>query len=381
MFPSTITREEAITKISRLNGINGLTVEKESIDLVIAEYLRKTLCSLTGGISDYASDFRPIYITSLTNVVRRQLAPLWPELNLPEENSITVIGEQTQTKADPLSDPIRRVLETLKDLRDVIEVGNGYWLPTPVRLIQLPAKETVFVVGGTATADLSRILGAEVKLSGFVRYVVKSSLSESVHRDKTWWQSYEDWLGNPPKDIKIWMEMIFSKVKQDLHKSATDFTNFDVYYPLFINSSLQYYRWIRFEDLVRKLNTPPSYFVLCRTVSQHIQLAPTKYWLGSITLTSLKNESPVLPKDVRRMMYGFDYINGASVQAVWEPRGVINLKNWLPSQESRLLIALGRNISPEPGRLPLRYQVKTEWHDFITSTLERLRIQVINKEA
>lgn len=378
MFPSTITREEAITKISRLNGINGLTVEKESIDLVIAEYLRKTLCSLAGGISDHASDFRPIYITSLTNVVRRQLAPLWPELNLIEENSITVIGEQTQTKADPLSDPIRRVLETLMDLRDVIEVGNGYWLPTPVRLIQLPEKEKVFVVGGSATADLSRILGAEVKLSGFIRYVVKSSLSESVLRDKTWWQSYEEWLGNPPIDLKIWMEMILSKAKRNLHKSASDFTSFEVYVPAFRKVTLQYYRWVLFEDYVRNLNTLPSDLVLCRTVSQHIQLAPTKYWIGSITLTSLKNESPVSPKDVRRMMYGFDFINEASVQAVWEPEGVINLKNWLPPQERRLLIALGRDISPEPGRLPLKYQVKPEWKDLIISALEKLRIHVIN---
>lgn len=374
MYPSVITIEEAIKKILQINSINGSLVDAESLDLVIAEYLRKTLCNLA-----YARDpgtvFESTYITRLTNSVRRQLAPLWPDLNLLQKKRPSANEQRAEGNIHP--DRVRRVLDILEDLRDVMEVGNGYWLPTPLRLIQLPERDKVFIVGGVATPDLPGILGIEVKFSGFIRYVDSSAIPEPILSDKTLWQSYEDWLGDTTKDLRGWTEMILEEARQSLRPSASDFINFEVYFPSARVGLLQFFRWIRFDDLAPILNIPPSDLVLCRTVSQRFQTAPTKYWFGSITPNALKNEAPVLPRNVRRLLYGLDLINDAPTQAIWEPGGIIFLRSWLPPEEYRLLLALGQDVSPQSGRLPLRYRVKSEWQDFITTVLKNLGINVI----
>lgn len=377
MYSSTISRQEAIKKILQLNRINSSLVHTEPFDLVIAEYLRKTLFNLAC-TSMPNTNFEPIYITRLTNSVRRQLSPLWPNLNLSQEKRPSTLEQEAEGDIHP--DRVRRILEILEDLRDFMEVENGYWLPTPVRLIQPPEKEKVFVVGGAATADLSSILGADVKLSGFMRYVDRKALPEPILKDETWWQSYEDWLGDSPKDLRAWTESSLSKARQRLRPSASNFINFEVYYPLAQVSPLQFFRWIRFEELSKILITPPGDLFLCRTLSQRFQTAPTKYWFGAITMNTLKNEAPVLSRDVRRLLYGLDLICDSPTQAVWETGGVIILRSWLPQEERRLLLALGQDVSPKFNRLPLRYRINSEWQDLIISALRNLGIRMVDKE-
>lgn len=379
MFPSVISREKAIEKIIQVNCINWSSKNVEPFDLVIAEYLRKTLYNIACANSP-GTNFEPTYITRLTNSVRRQLSPLWPNLNLPEQKRPCVIESQTQ--CENYLDHVRRILESLSDLRDVIELDNGYWLPTPLRLIQLPEREKVFIIGGGATSELQNKikLGTEVKYSGLIRYLERKELPKQILEDKAWWQSYEDWLGTIPKDIRDWTKASLTDARQRLSPSASNLTNFEVYFPPARGNSLQYFRWIHFEDLSRTLATLPGDVVLCRTVLQGFQINPTKYWFGTIAMNGLKTEAPVLQQNIRRLLYGLDLIYNSPTQAFLEPDGVIILKNWLPPEERRLFLALGQDVSPNPDRLPLNYRFNSEWQEFIISVLKNLGIRILEKE-
>jgi len=132
LTPAVLDRHVALQRIHRNLGIS-MTLEpsEESSDPIIAEYLRSGLYALAvpPGIDARPE---PVYVTRLTNLVRLQLSPIWPELDLRRDVRPSDLEKEREGDIHP--DPVRRVLDGLNDLRDVCELGQGYWLPCPVRL-------------------------------------------------------------------------------------------------------------------------------------------------------------------------------------------------------------------------------------------------------
>jgi len=338
-------------------------------DQIIAEYLRRNLCALaTPPGTNIAS--QPVYVTHLLNHVRSQLRPLWPQLDL-SVNRLPSLREQEQ-EGDKHPDPVRRVLDALHDLRDVADVGNGYWLPVPTRLVPLSYGKAL-IISGLGTHDIAVVLGTKrVQLTWIARTVKKDALPNEIADDPMWWQPLDRWCGtNNRGDLAAWTEHLIAQARQHAMQSGSSMTEFDVYAPERQRREPQYFRWLPVQDLPK----PPSDFTLCRSSAR--RFSPTSYWFGLITKQDgayrLVKEYPVPTRDLRRLLYGLDLAANAPTHAIIERRGighVLTLRSWLPAEERRLLMALAREVSPVRGRLPLRFSLA---EDYTTQAVDALR--------
>jgi len=368
MNATVISTHHATRIVAAASGIKIGSSLDHFIDQVIAEYLRQTLYLLSQG-------GRAVYVTQLMNTVQRHLAPLWPELYEFRERRSSLIEQQAEGDLHP--DRVRRVLEVLSDLRDCVDLGEGYWLPAPLRFVFLPASERVLVVGGLATSELRRMLGSEVSLVGFARIVSEVALPDDIRRDPSRWQAYEAWCGDAPLDLREWTKSYMTQASRQLRHSASGFVEFEVYAPWLRRRQPQYFRWIGFTDFVSEVKNPPRTLLLCRSIPQRMR-GPRTYWLGVVDSHGLKREVPVPSTHVRRLSYGLDLCYGAPTRVFWQGDRVLVIRNRLPPEEQRILIAIGRDVSETPGRLPLHLEIGPEWRDFINDRLSRLGIEIVS---
>lgn len=359
-----ISVDEAQARLAVAAGLrpsDGVT--ERPADQVIAECLRRCLCWLASG--GRTGQAEPVYITSLTNHVREQLAPLWPTLYRSRHKRPSQAEQQLEGDTQP--DPIRRVLQALSDLREFENVGEGYWLPTPVRLVELPTQDTVLVVGGLDTAELRRRLYPGVRMLWITRTLPRGSLEPTTLENRSLWQTLPDYLGDAPPSLADWTTALLARAEQALKPSAAGYTRFELYSPQAHGSRLQYFRWLP----VDQLSKLPNGLVFCRTTEGY-QLGARRYWLGTITAfqgeARADKEYTVDPKDVLRLQYGMDLLEKSPTRALIRHAGddaLIQFENFLPPEERRLLIAFGKDESERPGRLPSVYRIHLQQLDLI----------------
>jgi hypothetical protein len=323
---------------------------------VIADYLRKNLYSL----SVIGEEFEPIYITKITNTIVRQISPL---LQYIDQLGIPKYSEEQ------LEINIRRILNILKDLRDVVELGKGYWAPAPIRFIDIPDSSNVLVVGSLPTYNLNTLFGPIIKVAGFVRFVDKLSLLNASPQYSILWQEFDNWIGEIPLDLISWTRQIMKSAAEQLQQSAASYENFEVYCP-WTKNKLQYYRWSVYEDFKKTINTLPTDLILFRSKS-----VPHIFWFGKFSSTGLKAEARIPDYIVRRLLYGLDLLNNNGVKATWTGN-IITFKNWLPSEELRLLSAIGTECSTKIGRWPLEYNIQPEWRSIVNHKLRCLGLKI-----
>ncbi len=322
-------------------------------DLVIADYLRKNLHS----ISVSGEEFEPIYITKITNTTRRQISPLLKctnQLGIPEYSN-----EQLDTI-------IRRILNILRDLRDVVELGMGYWAPAPIRFIDITNTPNALVIGSLPTYNLNTLFSPIIKVAGFARFVDKLSLIEANHQHPILWQQFDNWIGDIPSDLISWTRQIMKSANEQMHQSAANYENIEVYCP-WAKNKLQYYRWLVYEDF-KTINIPTTDLILFRSKS-----VPRTFWFGKFSSTALEAEACVPNYIVRRLLYGLDLLYNNEVEAAWTGN-TITFNNWLPPEELRLLTAVGMECSTEIGRLPLKYYIQPEWKSIVVDKLQCLGV-------
>jgi hypothetical protein len=280
-------------------------------------------------------------------------------------------------EGDIRPDPIRRVLEALHDLRDVAELGDGYWLPAPERFVELPSG-VVLVVGGGGTAQVDWGIRALITHTWLARLLDKERLPATMVNEPTLWQPYENWLGRwKTSDLAQWTEQLLAHARGHVLRSGSDVTGFDLYLPRRGSRESQYLRWIP----VRELADQPPDLVLCRSVAT--RFGPATYWLGEVRkskgVSYLAREYPVALQHLRRLQYGLDLLAHAPTYFTLEQRAtdqLITLRSWLPPEERRLLLALARDESERPGRLPSRYSFAPENAKDILRALSDLGIEM-----
>lgn len=357
-----------------LGPSDGVSVEPA--DQVIAECLRRSLCWLASGGRTGLEE--PVYVSAVMNHVREQLSPVWPTL-CRSRNKRPSQSEQ-QREGDTQPDPIRRVLQALSDLREAEHVGDGYWLPTPVRLVDLPSADTVLVIGGLDTAELRKVFNAGVQVAWIARTLKRAVIEPAHSQDRTLWQTLADYLGDPPESLNDWTTAFLNSAATQLKPSASDYARFEVYSPKTQGGRPQYFRWVG-TDRLSKL---PAGIVLCRATEGY-QFGPRRYWLGTITEyrgeARAERESPVDPKDITRLQYGFDLLEKCPTRVLVRQRGedvLLQFESFLPPEERRLLIALGKEESERPGRLPLVYRVPRERFEDLQRRIDGLGLTIKN---
>jgi hypothetical protein len=339
-------------------------------DEVIAEYLRTTLVALTHA----GESVRPVYVTSITNQVRTQLVALWPELarirnQRPSE-------QEQRREGDKVPDPIRRVLEALSDLREAVHIGNGHWLPGPVRFVDMGGGR-VLLVGGVSTAGL-RGEFPQLRPEWIARRIDHVQVPQPIREDPAWWQALDTWLGSPPESLEQWTAEYLQHARASLAQSASDLTDFEVYAPELRRRDAQAFRWIASDEI----RHPPADLVLCRNRFTGF-MAPRRYWFGILKPTNqgvrVEREAPVGDSDVRRLQYGLDQWAHSPTRVAVQPqkqRIILTLRNLLPPEERRLLIAFGEERSKARGRFPLEYAIGRDVYPPIEAKLRALGIEV-----
>ncbi|KHD10260.1 hypothetical protein PN36_08275 [Candidatus Thiomargarita nelsonii] len=353
-------KQEMLKKLIHNIGLAPTLIKKSPsilMDQLIAEYLRHALYTLTHG----STTVQPVFVTKLTNQVRCQLTPLWPDIF-------------QNANAD---DPIRRVLEQLKQVGDVAELGDGYWLPTPLRLVRLLNNRQILLIGGVDTKSLITRFGDIVQPMGFVRRIKPSADIKHLINAGIDWQHFEDWVGETEKaDIGIWTRNLLDEARKRLKPSGSDLTDFEVYMPCLSQTNLQYYRWIS----VQKLKKVPKEIVLCRFKQTFVT-----YCLGRLTgekSVRLHRESELGQEiEIRKLLYGLDALYKCPTKAKFEQlndkKGKLIFRSWLPATQRRLLLALGHEVS---SRLSLSYEVSSDFQKDIFSQIQKLGIKIIEEK-
>jgi hypothetical protein len=257
--------------------------------------------------------------------------------------------------------------------------GEGYYLPSRPRIVSLPSGGALFVGGLTSRASADT-LAVPVSWAGLARGVAAEHLPDAGAPR----QALDAWLPRPGQSLAAWTEDVLGEaLKLSLPSPGLDPASFEVYAPHLQRGQGQINRWIPAKAW-RANNIPPGIgLALCRTRTR-----PHRFWLAPLVSSphgpAFNRESPVQPRNVRRLMYGIDKLAGATVtvRVVSVVSGVkqereLRLFNWPAREEYQLLAALAYDTTPPEGPfLPIRYRVAPEWWPDVRAALEGLSIRI-----
>ncbi|MCW5232492.1 hypothetical protein D8B34_02095 [Verminephrobacter eiseniae] len=105
-------------------------------------------------------------------------------------------------------------LETLKFLREAEPLDNGYWIPTPTRVVDLSGGHCL-LVGVNPTAELRRHFSS-VRRAGSARVVAADAV---VNLPK---QSLRAWRGHDGHDASAWARTVIESAMQQFAMSVMD---------------------------------------------------------------------------------------------------------------------------------------------------------------
>lgn len=365
---SNLTQTEALKHVREELGVPTLMGREEDL-MILADLIRAEIMTWSGFSRTGVS--QPIYITQLIRAVRLRV-----QLLLNQSKLLTTNHDESQEGLKTsLDQKIREILESLEDVGDVEQVDGGYWLPTPMRFVDLE-NEQVLILGSLTTKQLSAKLKAMIGNAGFARVCRRGELPKALERDQNYWATRESWLQGVSPPLVQW----FNTLSQSgiFQTSASEFYDFEVYAPSDRPQRTQFNRWVPAREIRGRLSEP----CLCRGRSYG-----TRFWLGKLAEGSqglkLLAELPVRGGDVRRLQYALDLISSAptTVRISREKtESQIELGSKLPSEGTRLLLALGIEVSEMPGRYPLRYIFRNEVFHQVQSYLEYLGIRLVHVE-
>ncbi|GAA3411658.1 hypothetical protein ACFFNY_20590 [Paenibacillus hodogayensis] len=264
-------------------------------ELFLTEYWRSILFEIAFK-SDFSDDsIQPVHNRKIKNMLSQKVDTIWPELK--DEN----LKEQTD-----FTKPVRICLEKIGD---TVHLGSGFYVPLPLRMIDLPESEYAVIVGGTSTT-LIRNMIPSARISGYGRIVEKKRIPDSIKTDRHLWQDYSNWIGWKPGNINSWMTLQMRQLSTLGSQSIQGFEEFEVYNSLGHRERGNRSFWIDQRTIqVQKL----SGILFCKTVDSN-----RRYFLGELKDGYLLKELTITDADtIRWLMIGFRLESGRSPIARW----------------------------------------------------------------
>jgi hypothetical protein len=197
-------------------------------------------------------------------------------------------------------------------------------------------------------------------------------------------QLLDVWLGRAGQPLPAWTaEVLGEAQEQAMPSPGFDAASFEVYAPHLQANQGQMHRWVPAKAWRAGRAPVGSGLSLCRTRAR-----PRRFWLAPLVTDphgpTYNRERAVPARFVRRLMYGFDLLAGATVYARvlpvlsglrWERE--LRLFNWPAREEYQLLAALAYDTTPPGGPfLPIRYRVAPEWWPDVRAAIEGLSIRI-----
>ncbi|WP_047155180.1 hypothetical protein [Aneurinibacillus tyrosinisolvens] len=298
---------DALKNILRDIGVSTPDDKVYEYNLILSEYLRRSLYRLSfeeGGQKEFA----PVHIRRLINTVSGHLKVLWSELE--KEKSQFLFKLNNDNQEITINDEIKWVLERIALLGDCMHIGNGFWLPTPIKLVQLPQSNETIIIGGFDTQSLKSYFPS-VRIAGYGRFLLNKEIPFGYYQNKNWWQDYQNWLGWIPKDLHSWTQEKINCINKEGSLSSSTFLDFEVFVSTWAIKNRVRQSWIPFETFLGMNGTETV--MLCRTKK------PTRYFLGVFEKARMVRELAIQEQDIARwLMVGLRIRHGLKPYARWK---------------------------------------------------------------
>lgn len=240
-------------------------------------------------------------------------------------------GEGMQEEEIEHDEVSRALLDVLVEQGDILSLGQGRWIPAPLRLV--PLSSTLYLlIGGAPTALFPEPVLRGLRFHGTFRQM-EGTVIETVsgpYQDEAWqFQTQENWLGAEPPTLPTLVEQ-FSL--QDLVAvQRNDASLLEAYVASF--DEPQGLRW-------RAVAQVPDGRYLLRNSSSWGQ---GRYSIGEIGGHALLKQGQV-PRSIelRRLLYALGVAVGTPARAAWEVQSnTLVLFSELPARERKKLATLG----------------------------------------
>ncbi len=268
---------------------------------------------------------RNSYIDAI-NFGRATIAAL-SYVNQTEAREVHIMRLSTAFRRAGISTSLRYALSVLTMLREVENLNQGYWQPTPNRVVAID-HSLYLLVSISPTLELQRHL-ASVRNLGRIRTIDKAE----SHIFPS--QALDHWLGKPPASTLTWTEDFISLAKKTLqptrYSGSIEF--FDIYRS---RTGIWCPKWS--ESLPAEVRATDG-IVLAR---HRLTATSNKYFVAQVSKGQVWAESN-LPVDAERLQFGLAGLEGKRMGCRAERRGgscAYQFNFQLPRQERRLLLAL-----------------------------------------
>lgn len=306
-----ISLHDTVKKLEKSMEVSDLANQSALQVVIIAEYLRRSLFQLSFAVGK-ERDFEPVYVRKVGHAVRRQLSPIWGDLSV---KFTKYAGQVRETNL------ITWTLKRLTVLGDCIHLGDGYWIPGPVRTIKLPESNHIMVTGGTPTKQLSGLIGA--RCMGLGRTLNETSVLVPQGR-------YEDWVGSDyiaPNDLIGWIKRIVDLAATSGTASSSSFQDYEVFASTPVLRFRNRRSWVPAQLMADSQDC--EQFMLCRMGK------PIRYFVGEFQKGTLKREYPLNENmDHRWLELGFYGLHGSKGTATYR-NNVLRLYPFLPTALQR----------------------------------------------
>lgn len=267
-------------------------------------------------------------------------------------------------------DLMKWTLSNLSLIGDFSDVGKGFWLPTPIRLIKLPDDNYFTVIGCIGFSQLKNIL-PKVNASGIGRIIKKDDIPGSILANKNVWQEFDDWVGWLPKDFMSWVKSECENVQNYGSFSSTTFKEFEV----FLSNNPYTYNtkrlWLHYE-------TFSSYGIsenvmLCRTLSTQ-----RSYFLGVFDKGTLRKERVL--KDTGKINWltnGLRLLHKSKITATWIGNELQLIL--VPQEIDRFLSVFSYRVPSKSG-FP-KYYIYSKYKNSINLFLSKFGYSIVERGA
>lgn len=265
-------------------------------ELFLIEYWRSLFQTL--GSEDENGNVKPVHIRRLRRALHQYLDTIWPELQSDDDD------QKSQNQTDVIN-PVRIILE---HIGDIARLHNGYFLPAPLRLVELPESKYSVIIGGLSTETIQLLL-SDARIAGYGRIIENHKIPDSIKRDRGWWQEYSNWIGWKPANIENWIKKQISQFPLLGSQSIQGFEEFEVYNISGNMGNRNRSFWLSPNSIVTQ---EASGTWLCKTTDSR------RYFLGEFKDGRLSKELTITNRETLRwLMLGLRAIYGLSPMARW----------------------------------------------------------------
>jgi hypothetical protein len=293
--------------------------------------------------------------TSESDVLRAALCSL-SYVSPQEAGPVHVLRLRSCCERLGLSESIHELLVDLELMREVQDLGAGYWIPTPTRTVRLPGCK--LIISANSTRELERLLGIRVELGGIGR-TVSTEQPTAMPEEAT-----VEWIGSPT-NLSQWTQDIVDRARSGMQPTVHPDERVEVYAPWLLTTGA---RWGSVEDV--RDSEPDEPFV-CRAAGR-----TGRRWFFARIKGARIVEEYAIDDHWLRLLYGLDLRHGTSARMTIRceaGRDSILLRAPIPQEERRVLIALTRPVEADAGTT---YEFAPRYRPAVESVLRRIGFSV-----